>query len=389
MLNPLIREVNKLNELIEFRKYLHSHPEIANNEENTAITVKEFIQKYSPDKIIESIGGNGIAFIFEGETEGPTVLIRAELDALPIIEVNDFAYRSTQKGVSHKCGHDGHMTILAGVAHELQKFKPNKGRVILLFQPAEETGEGAERIINDPKFNSIKPDYAFALHNLPGFNKHEIIIRENTFAAASIGMTTKLYGKTSHAGHPENGISPAIAVSEIIKQFNNILKHGKTSDLDFGLVTVVHTLIGEKAFGTSPGTAEISVTLRTNSNDDLELLKTVCSEIVEKISHNENLKHEINWTEYFPATINHLTAVEIIEKSARELNLTVNKIEVPFRWTEDFGHFSKVTKSALFCLGAGKNTPQLHNPDYDFPDELLPTGIKLFIKIINTICSDN
>jgi amidohydrolase len=374
-----------LNELIALRKSLHANPELAHKERTTAEALKNFIIKFNPDEIIENIGGNGIAFIYKGKEEGPTVLIRAELDALPIIEECEFDYISKNIGISHKCGHDGHMTILAGLAHKLNDSKPSKGKVVLLFQPAEEIGEGAEKVIFDEKFKEIKPDYAFALHNLPGFEKHEIIVRNNIFAVASVGMKIQLIGKTSHAAHPENGISPANAAAEIIQIFNSLIDSRKNEKFDFGLVTVIHVNIGEKAFGTSPGYAEIYATLRANSDDDLEIIKSNCVETVKHVAENEKLKFEISWTEAFPATVNDVDTVNKILNAADQLKLKVNKIDSPFRWTEDFGHFTKIARGALFGLGAGKQTPQLHNPDYDFPDELISTGINVFYKIVNEI----
>ena len=379
------KNIFNLNELLALRKSLHANPELAHNEKATAAVLKDFILKLNPDEIIENIGGNGIDFIYKGKEEGPTVLIRAELDALPIIEECEFDYKSKNIGVSHKCGHDGHMTILAGLAHKLNDSKPSKGKVVLLFQPAEEVGEGADKVINDKKFKEIKPDYAFALHNLPGFEKHEIIVRNNIFAAASVGMKIILKGKTSHAAHPENGISPSNAVSLIIQKFNSLINTIKNENFDFGLVTIIHVSIGEKAFGTSPGYAEIYATLRANSDDDLEIIKSNCVETVKRVAENEKLKFEISWTEAFPATVNDVDTVNKILSAADQLKLKVNKIDSPFRWTEDFGHFTKIARGALFGLGAGKQTPQLHNPDYDFPDELISTGINVFYKIVNEI----
>ncbi|MBL1213334.1 MAG: amidohydrolase [Ignavibacteriae bacterium] len=377
-----------LSELIELRKTIHANPELAHEEKNTAERLTRFIKKFNPDKIIERIAGNGVAFIYEGNKNGPVILLRAELDALPITEECEFDYKSVNNGVSHKCGHDGHMTILAGLARKLNENKINKGKVVLLFQPAEEIGEGAEKIINDKKFTEIKPDYAFALHNLPGFKKHEIIIRNNTFAAASVGMKVELKGKTSHAAHPENGISPSDAVADIIKKFNSVINAIKNENFDFGLVTIIHVSIGEKAFGTSPGYAEVYATLRANSDADLEVIKSKCVEIVELIAKEEKLKSEISWTEAFPATVNDPEAVDFIISAANQLKLNIKNIDSPFRWTEDFGHFTKTYTGALFGLGAGKQTPQLHNPDYDFPDELILTGINIFHTIIQNILAE-
>jgi amidohydrolase len=373
-----------LNDLVKLRKEIHKNPELAGNEKDTSKRIITFAKKFKPDKIISSIGGNGLAVIFKGSNRGPTVLIRCELDALPITEINKFKYKSVNKNASHKCGHDGHMTIVSGLIPQLSKNRIKKGRVILLYQPAEETGEGAEWILKDKKFQSIKPDFVFALHNLPGFEKGKIIIREKEFAAASKGMIIKLIGKTSHAAEPERGINPALAVSEVISVLTTLPENIK-SVKDFSLVTIIHTKIGERAFGTSPGYAEVMATLRSFKNEDMSLLTRTAVDTVQKISKKYRLKTEISFTEEFPATVNDKDCVRLVKESAKKNALKVQKIKTPFRWSEDFGHFTNHFQGALFGLGSGKKQPALHNPDFDFPDEIIEPGIKVFYSLIEKI----
>ena len=207
-----------LEELIEFRKDLHRNPELSGKEKNTSKKIVDFIKRFNPDEIITNIAGKGTAFIFKGNKEGKTILFRSELDALPISEQNSFEYKSRVENISHKCGHDGHMTILSGLASILKDEKPGKGKVIIHFQPAEETGEGAKAVLGDKKFSSLNPDYVFALHNLPGFPENTVIIKSGIFASASKGMIIKLRGKTSHASEPEKGISPVSAAASIMQK---------------------------------------------------------------------------------------------------------------------------------------------------------------------------
>lgn len=371
-------------ELLKFRRELHSNPELSGNERNTAKRIITFAKKFHPDRIISNIGGNGVAIVFKGKKEGPSILIRCELDALPISELNSFRYKSSVKNVSHKCGHDGHMTIVSGLIPLFSKNKLKNGRLILLFQPAEETGEGAERVLKDRKFNSIQPDFVFALHNLPGFSKGKIIIRENEFAAASKGIIIKLTGKTSHAAEPEKGINPALAVSEIIAALTGLPENTKTIK-DFSLITIIHSKIGERAFGTSPGYAEVMATLRSFKNNDMKILTDNAVKKAKKISGKYKLKIEISFTEEFPATVNDSKCVNIVRNAAKENRLTTQKIKNPFRWSEDFGHFTNHFKGALFGLGAGEKCSALHNPDYDFPDGIIEPGIKIFYSLINNI----
>lgn len=371
-------------QIINLRHELHQNPELSDNEFLTAGIIANFLSHYKPSEIIRGIGGNGIACVFNGEKEGPSVMFRCDMDALPIKEENDFEYKSLEAQISHKCGHDGHMAILAGLANLFSKNPPSHGQVVLLFQPSEENGQGAFRVINDPKFKEIKADYAFALHNLPGFPEGEIILRNETFASASKGMIIKLTGKTSHAGEPEKGISPAIALADIIKQLA-CLSENKELFSDYVLLTIIHARLGEIAFGTSPGCAEIMATLRAYSNDDMQKLVLSAEKIAKQNADINNLKLDISYTEEFPATVNNREAVKLIEQVSKSLGISYHYIEDPFRWSEDFAHFTQHFPGALFGLGSGLNCPQLHNPDYDFPDEIIEIGVKMFYEIYNQI----
>lgn len=186
-------------ELIQLRRELHAHPELSDDEQQTAAILKEFFIQFRPDEVITPLGSNGIAFVFGSGRPGPTVVFRCELDAIPVEEKNDFAYRSRISGLSHKCGHDGHMAIMAGFGHLISLNRPRKGQVILLFQPAEETGQGAAAVVDDQKFKNLNADYAFALHNLPGYPLGTILLKSGTINCASRGMIVKLIGTTSHS----------------------------------------------------------------------------------------------------------------------------------------------------------------------------------------------
>src|SRR5690606_37871688 len=175
----------------------------------------------------------------------------------------------------------------------------------------------------------IKPDFIFALHNIPGIEKHKILVKHGSFSAASKGMTIILYGKTSHAAEPENGVSPANAIAKIVNAFHAILENKKQFK-DLVLLTIIHLTMGEISFGTSPGYAEVRVTLRSFENKDMELLTQHCENIVQEISGVEKLKYEISYNEIFPATDNDNTCVKFVEQSARENNFEVEFIEKPF-----------------------------------------------------------
>jgi amidohydrolase len=372
-----------LQKIVELRHELHQNPELSDSEFITAERITGFLAHYNPTELIRGIGGNGIACIFKGKEEGPSVLFRCDMDALPIDEENDFEYKSQEKGVSHACGHDGHMAIMVGLADLFSKNPPKKGQLVLLFQPSEENGQGASRVLNDEKFKKLKIDYVFALHNLPGFPKGEIILREKVFTSASKGIIIKLTGKTSHAAEPENGVSPAIAMSNIVKELTFLPNENRFSD--FTLVTVIYARLGEVAFGTSPGNAEIMATLRSYSNEDMQILTERAQVIAKENAFRYNLKFDINFTEEFPAMMNHAESVKDIELAAKSSNINFRYLPEPFRWSEDFAHYTQKFPGALFGLGSGEKHPQLHSLDYDFPDNIIEKGVKIFYEIYSLI----
>ena len=370
-----------LDEIIKFRKELHRYPELSGREKATADRVKSFIQKYSPTKILEQVGGHGLVAVYTFSENGPAIMFRCELDALPIDEANSFNYKSTQKNISHKCGHDGHMAMVAGLVFWIKKQAFKKGKIILLFQPAEETGQGAQAVLNDPKFSAIIPDYIFALHNIPGEPLHSIIYLENIFSPSVISFAIYLRGKESHASEPENGHNPALAIAELIHKldgFNVKNPHNKY----FALLTPVHIKMGKKAYGISAGEGAVHYTIRTWTEKEMKKLKNKITKTTENICRENNLPFSIDWFEYFPATKNNALCNELIHRAAGKNNFKIIKKELPFKFGEDFGWFSQKYKAAMFGIGAGINTPALHHATYDFPDELIGTGMGMFQQII-------
>jgi amidohydrolase len=373
-----------LEELIQLRQELHKHPEVSGKETETAQRIIDFLSKYKPNEIITNLGGNGLLAIYKGDEEGKTILFRCELDALPIQEINSFEYKSVYEGVSHKCGHDGHMAILCGLAKTFHNNPLEKGTVMLLFQPAEEDGSGAKSVVSDEKFKDIKVDYTFALHNLPGYPLHQIVIKENTFTCAVNSIIIQLQGKTSHASEPENGNNPALAISEIISAYNAKIQ-ADISKENYCLITPIHINMGEKAYGVSAGYGEVHFTVRSDSNAFMQNTERKLEKIASDIALKYNLKSNILWTDSFQANENNKEAVNYIKESALKLNFDILEKELPFSFGEDFGLITQQFKGAMFGLGAGENSPSLHNPDYDFPDEIINTGSTLFYQITKEI----
>ncbi|HET8964370.1 MAG TPA: amidohydrolase [Chitinophagales bacterium] len=374
--------------LKQFRRTLHANPEVSESEIETAKRVTEFLKNCNPDELITEIGGTGIIATWNSGNEGNEIVFRAELDALPIKEINTFDYASTIEGVSHKCGHDGHATILCGLAKYLSANKTAKGKVRLLFQPAEENGEGAKAMLADEKFKNIQPDYIFALHNLPAYPLHQIVVKENNFTAAVNSIIINLHGKTSHAAEPENGINPALAVAEIITQ--SIARENNNPEKeDMRVITPVFIELGEKSYGVSAGDASVHLTLRCLDNTHLRQLEKDIETLSKAIAVRYNLKIDFEYTQTFFANVNDKSATALVKQSAMKNNLAITERSYPFKWGEDFGLFTTKFKGCMFGLGAGENTPALHNPDYDFPDALLETGVRIFSGIIDQLNTNN
>jgi len=362
------------------RRALHREPELSGNESGTGRILKLFLEERKPDMLLTGLGGHGLIAVYRSSEPGRTILLRCETDAVPVDEDLDVPHRSIKPGVAHKCGHDGHMAILAGVADRLHRTPPDSGTVLLLFQPAEETGRGAVSVLADSNFREFEPDMVFALHNLPGFPPGSLIIRNGTFACASRGLVIRLTGKSSHAGEPLKGNSPAPAVAEIIREFETICNHDEGV-----IVTLIHAVIGEIAFGTSPGNAVVMATLRAPTSESMGIISARAAKAAEQAASRNFLGIAIEWVEEFPATVNSPQASDLVKKSAMELGLKIIEPDRPFPWSEDFGSFTERYSGALFGLGTGVDCPPLHSPGYDYPDSLTGPGIDLLLAIVANV----
>ncbi len=368
-------------ELTEWRRLLHRFPEVSREEVQTARHVVAALGPLKPDQVVTGLGGNGVAAVFEGSVAGPSVLFRSEIDALPIHEISDAPHRSTIAGKGHLCGHDGHTAILMGLARLLSRKRPAIGRVILMFQPAEEDGSGAAAVTADPAFAPLRPDWAFSLHNMPGLAFGRSRVKSGVVNCASVGMKIALSGKTSHASEPEKGISPGLAVARIIPALGALGPGGVLSD-EFRLATVTHMRMGEPAFGITPGYAEIWVTLRTTRDDRMAALRTAAEALAQDAAQAAGLNVAFSYDDDFAASVNDPEATAIMEHALEALAMAFDDSHLPMRASEDFGRFGHGgPRSAMMFLGAGVETPALHNPDYDFPDSLIPVGVQLFHQI--------
>lgn len=373
-------------ELTEWRRDLHRHPELSGEEERTAATVTAMLRDTAPDAIVSGLGGHGVAALYDSGIPGPRVLLRCELDGLPIADLSDSAHRSTIAGKGHQCGHDGHMAILAAMARLLGRARPAKGSVVLMFQPAEEDGSGANLVVNDPAFAPLQPDYAFAIHNMPGVPFGQVAVIAGPACCASRGVKFRLTGRTAHASQPETGISPMVAVSKLMPALT-ALANGSvaTSNPDFTLVTITHAEMGAPAFGVSPGEAQVFATLRALTDAKMEALVAAAETLAREIAAAERLALEIAYDDIFVTCDNDPEAVAIVTRALDAIFVPHGPFSLPLRGSEDFGSFGRAASMALMMLGAGEDSRALHNPDFDFPDELIAKGAEIYMSILREI----
>lgn len=371
-------------DLIKLRKEIHQNPEISGDEKQTANRIKKELLACKPDDLQTDLGGNGIIAFFKCSEGKPKkrILFRAELDAISVQEKTGLSYQSKNADAMHGCGHDGHMAILVGLARELSKHRPKNVDVYLLFQPAEETGEGAARVLEESIFQEHEIDHGFALHNLPGFPGNNIICKEGTFAAGSVGIEIAFRGTFSHAAYPEKGVNPAVSVANLIQRIDQGMESFQSeSDGNKGVCTYIK--MGERAFGISPGRAKIGFTIRSKSDDELEKGVETIFEIIGDEKKNFEGEIRTKKVEPFRATFNSIEGFEIVKKVCDKNKLNFQELEQAFPWSEDFGEFRRKFPITIFGLGAGEDHPPLHSEKYDFNDDLISTGITMFSGIVD------
>ena len=368
-------------ELTALRRELHRFPELSGAEAATAARVAAALGA-GPDDVVTGLGGHGVAAVFDSGVDGPSVLFRCELDALPIHEISEAPYRSAVEGKGHLCGHDGHTAILLGLSRLLARKRPATGRVILMFQPAEEDGSGAAAVIADPRFEGLRPDWAFALHNMPGCALGACWLVDGPVNCASVGMKIMLEGKTSHAAQPEHGLSPGLALGHLIPALGALGQGGPLGP-DYRLATVTHVVMGAPSFGVAPAHAELWVTLRTMNDAQMAALRAEAEALAASVAAAQGLALRVSYHDDFAASANAAEASAQIAAALEALAIAHDAGDLPMRASEDFGRFGRLdgTRAAMVFLGAGRDHPALHNPDYDFPDDLIAIGTRIFHRI--------
>lgn len=363
-----------LKKCIDARHYIHQHPELSCHETKTKDYLINFIKTNTKLEIHDM--GRWFYAVYRSGNNIPGVMFRAEMDAIPVEETNIIPYVSLTPGVGHKCGHDGHAAALLCAAIKIEE-KGAARDVYFLFQHAEETGEGAPECV-DILENDIGSAYGF--HNWPGVRYGTVRIKkEGTLHCASKGLIISLKGKPTHAATPELGINPAFAAGELIQMYDNWIKAEKYRGMV--LCTIVEVKVGERAFGTSPGSGEIGLTIRSEFAEDIEKLQNEIINSIEEVATKYDLKFNWDTCDEFPVTSASRECTKIIENAAERCGLETEFFEEKDRASDDFGWYSMKIPGAMFYIGDGEDYPELHSSEFDFPDDLVDVFSDIIFEI--------
>lgn len=363
--------------ITQLRHQLHRYPEISMQEYRTKDTLINFIKKET-DLEVTDRGHWFYACYHCGIPGAESIAFRADFDALAIPEENDLPYCSRNPGVSHRCGHDGHSAVLAGLALEVAQYGADKD-VYFIFQHAEEIGGGGAecaKLISEKGISKV-----FAFHNLSGYPEGCVAVREGTAQCASKGLTVHLTGTPAHASQPEDGKNPSAACAELVLEINRAAACKEEYE---GLImaTIVQVLSGQKNFGIAASKGEVSVTLRADYEKDMEKLEGQIRMKAEELAARDGLTVDYEESDIFPETVNDSACLELVRCAGEACGMKVVDMEVSFRASEDFGYYLKQCPGAIFYIGNGEEYPQLHTDSYDFNDQILESAAELFKKIL-------
>ncbi len=364
---------DNLKKIVELRHELHTHPELSGREGWTKRRLMDFIKDNTTLAVVDC-GSWFYAAHYVMGTEA--IAFRADMDALPIPETgNGLPWASRCPGVSHKCGHDGHSAALCGLGLELESV-PRPRSVYLIFQHAEETGQGGQICAALLRERSISEVYAF--HNRSGYPEGSVVVRSGLCQCASKGLTVRMTGRRSHASEPEKGINPSFALTALVSHVESLLKEPHQGLV---LCTVVNISVGQKDFGISAGEGEVSMTLRADREAEMDALEAGIREEAARLAQANGLEVKFEVSDPFPETVSSAECVRRVETAAQGLQLPLLQMEAPWRASEDFGYYTREFPGAIFYIGSGETWPPLHTPEYDFNDAILGTAVDMFLAL--------
>ncbi|MBX9922890.1 MAG: amidohydrolase [Rhabdochlamydiaceae bacterium] len=352
---------------IKIRHHLHRIPELQYEERKTGAFIASTLRSYGYE-IQEGIGKTGIVVILDSGKPGKTIAFRADIDALPISEATGSAHQSTHPGVMHACGHDGHTATLLLVARILQQIKPQlRGKIKLIFQPAEEGGNGSSAMIQDGVLKHPSVDAIFGYHNWPGLPLNSIATRAGCILAGSGRFEITIHGKRAHLSNPKDAINPVTIGVGIVKEIEAL-------SIPMTVINLLGFNSGDWKQGTSERTEIVGCYFVEGEEAYLQLKQRIESIVGE---HGTVTFHEFQ-----SATVNTPQETEQVFFAARKAEIKdVQRLESCKMAAEDFSEYLKYVPGCYFLMGAGERTASLHTPFYDFPDEILTTAAQMFLQI--------
>jgi len=371
------------------RRDIHAHPELCFEEVRTADVIAKALTDWGIP-IHRGLGKTGVVGIVKNGTSTRAVGLRADIDALPMTEHNQFAHASTHPGKMHACGHDGHTAMLLAAARHLARHRNFDGTVYLVFQPAEEGGGGAREMMKDGLFEQFPMEAIFGAHNWPGMPVGQFALKSGGMLASSNEFRIVIRGKGSHAALPHNGIDPVPIACQMVQGFQTIITRNRRP-VDPGVISVTMIHAGE-ATNVVPDSCELQGTVRTFTFELLDLIEQRMKEVAEHTCAAFGATCEFSFTRNYPPTINHVKETEFARRVLGSVVGADNVVEFePTMGAEDFSFFLQAKPGCYFMIGNGDGAHRegghglgpcmLHNPSYDFNDELIPLGATAWVRM--------
>ena len=385
----IIKELEELQpEMQSWRRDFHAHPEIAFEEHRTAQIVAEKLESFGIE-VETGLAGTGVVGTLKKGTGNRSIGLRADLDALLINEANDFEHKSKTPGKMHACGHDGHTTMLLGAAKYLAEKGDFDGTITFIFQPAEENEGGGKVMIDDGLFDKYPVESVFGMHNIPGMPVGTFAMKSGPIMASFDIFNLKIIGKGGHAAMPHTSIDPIIIGTKIVDAYQSIVS--RYIDPQEPVVLSVTQFHGGDAYNVIPNEIEMKGTVRCFSSKVQESIENQMEQITSSICSAYGADYELGYERRYPATINTAEEVTISEKVAKNISgdEMVHTSPTPSMGSEDFAFMLQERPGSYIWIGNGdgEGSCMLHNPGYDFNDEILPIGATYWVNIAEEILS--
>ncbi len=367
-------------ELTTIRREIHANPELGLEEHRTAELVAQKLEEWGIE-VHRGVGGTGVVGVLRSGNGQATIGLRADMDALPIEEANDFAYRSRNAGKMHACGHDGHTTMLLGAARYLAETRAFNGTVNFIFQPGEEGVGGALAMLQDDLFQRFPCNAVYGMHNRPGMPVGKYGIAPGTAMAGGGFFDISIIGKGAHGARPEESIDPVLVACHIGAALQSIVSRN-VSARETAVLSVTRILSGD-AYNVIPQTATLGGTVRTMKRETMTFVEQGMRRIVSGVAAGFGATAEVDFRLIFAPLVNHPTEFQAIADAAAELvgDDNVNRQQPPAQASEDFAFMLEKVPGAYINLGNG-DSASVHNHLYNFNDEAIPFGSALFARLV-------